>query len=933
MIKRIVVFQTVVLLLFMGVTQAEVTTYATRRAFDLAHPGLPVEGFEAARREVRGIAGHKLVMGEGEVLDHLTDNAVFDPEDIMDGIQIFSSSGESQRLVVLGVGAFHYGFTIDSVKISNTNDASKLNLVFPGTVNAVAFEVQYGGDNVGIKAFDADGVLIDYEYEINTDFFGIYSTDPISRIEVNAPAGGDGHFEVIDNVAMGRDRKMLYFPIEKLTKRHFVFSAVTPVVDKKTIPVGNITYDQYMAEGGKLIGQVGRPGLPGFCRLIVMPKGAQVEVNITRGEAQTFHNAFIYPVQRKQYPLPPPNQQVPPSNDQQEIQQDDLFVIDEEFYQKDYTYPKRMYDISYDWVRGCRVAIINVHTSQYNPAQKKLSHYPNMQVDIRFNGGGVTYMPITQRSVFLEDMYSEVFSNFGVIGIETSNLISRIPLSTRCDLLIITPATFEAQANELAEWKTEKGFVTKVATLEDINRAQGGTSCEEIRAYIRNIYIRHNLSYVILLGDAETIPPHYETDDVHGRPIGTDLYYAEMDGEGFFPDLGIGRLSVDTEAEAQGVIDKIIAYEQSPPNDPEFYGRILHLAYFQDWADWSTPAGMVSYTGTADGRSEKNFVETMEKARDFFIREGYSALPRQYATTKDYWLPEHMGPQWYQDETPIPDELLYPGFEWEGDAEGISEELNKGCFLALYRGHGAKSGWVKPFFQSDDNFALLHNENLTPVTLSFTCNTGWFDNETSSADPGVMESFAERFLRMAGGTVAIVAASRETLYNDELMQGFIDCIWSDMLRDFPTVEDEYAVPFEGSARLGDALNYAKFYLASQILSETWGEADCLYSFEKHHLFGDPTMELWTESPYVELPPLIDFRVLQPFVPFRKAYRFPIEIDGVRASLIDHGKIVAQGISTKGGVRLKLNKRLSAGARLSLSKRGYLTQVYSLFSLK
>jgi hypothetical protein len=410
-----------------------------------------------------------------------------------------------------------------------------------------------------------------------------------------------------------------------------------------------------------------------------------------------------------------------------------------------------------------------------------------------------------------------------------------------------------------------------------------------------------------------------------------------MDGEGFFPDLGIGRLSVDTVADdreiidplfiAQRVIDKIISYEQSPPENPEFYRRILHMAYFQDWADWTTPAGMVSYTGTADGRSEKEFVETMEKVRNFFIREGYSDLPRQYATSKEYWPEGHLGPQWYKNGTSLPDELLWPDFAWDGNAEGISEALNEGCFLALYRGHGANSGWVKPFFQNVDYLALLHNGNLTPVTLSFTCNTGWFDNEPGS------ESFAEMFLRMAGGTVAIVAASRETNYNDNLIKGFVDCIWSDMLRGFPTVENVYAVPYEGSARLGDALNYAKFYLASQILDTRTGETDCLYSFEKHHLFGDPTMELWTDSPYIEPFPLIDHRIFQPFVPFRKAYMIPIKIDGVLVSLIDNGKIVAQGISKKGRVRLKLEKRLSAGTRISLSKRGHLTQTYPLFSPK
>ena len=353
MVKRIALFQIILFLILMGIGQADVTTYATRLAFDLAHPGLPVEDFEAAEDALSVIDDHSFRMEDGQALDHLTDNDVFDPGDIMEGIQIFSSPGESENLIVLGVGSYHYGFTIDSVKISNTNDTSRLNLVFTENVNAVAFDVQYGGDNVGIKVFDLDDELMEYEFEISTNFFGIYSNRVISRIEIDAPAGGDGHFEVIDNIAIGfymDQLHRLYFPIKNLTRRHFSFLAVAPELNRTTIPVENIIYDQYMAVGGKIIGQVGRPGLPGFCRLIVVPKGAQLEVNITKGKARTFHDVLIYPVQPERYPLPPPNPQIPPPNDQQEIEQGDLFVIDEAFYQKDVTYPQRMYDINYDRV-------------------------------------------------------------------------------------------------------------------------------------------------------------------------------------------------------------------------------------------------------------------------------------------------------------------------------------------------------------------------------------------------------------------------------------------------------------------------------------------------------------------------------------------------------------------------------------------------------
>ena len=102
---------------------------------------------------------------------------------------------------------------------------------------------------------------------------------------------------------------------------------------------------------------------------------------------------------------------------------------------------------------------------------------------------------------------------------------------------------------------------------------------------------------------------------------------------------------------------------------------------------------------------------------------------------------------------------------------------------------------------------------------------------------------------MEGGSVAVVAATRESsgLANDFMIQAFVDCIWPHMLSDFPTAEDTEASELETSHRLGDALNYAKFYIAHKI------HGDYTAPFEVYHLFGDPTMEIWTASPHPVLP--------------------------------------------------------------------------------
>jgi hypothetical protein len=227
MLKQTVLLLVVLGVLFNGVSQAAVTTYATRLAFDLANPGLPVEGFEAAAEALsqmsEGQNPHLYPMEDGEVLDVDTGNDVFDSEDILPGIQI-SAYYEEGNLYVLGAGSDWYGFPIDDVKISNMDDCNRFNMVFPDGVNAVAFDIMHGGETVGIKAFDADDEIIGYEFDIEGDFFGIQSTEPIFRIEVNAPPRGCGHIEVIDNIAFGNS---YLIPEEKIAELlHYFEKAV-----------------------------------------------------------------------------------------------------------------------------------------------------------------------------------------------------------------------------------------------------------------------------------------------------------------------------------------------------------------------------------------------------------------------------------------------------------------------------------------------------------------------------------------------------------------------------------------------------------------------------------------------------------------------------------------------------------------------------------
>lgn len=246
------------------------------------------------------------------------------------------------------------------------------------------------------------------------------------------------------------------------------------------------------------------------------------------------------------------------------------------------------------------------------------------------------------------------------------------------------------------------------------------------------------------------------------------------------------------------------------------------------------------------------------------------------------------------------------------------------------RDHGGRTGWGDPDFHTDD-MDDLNNGDLLPVVLSINCQTGWFDNET---DDGTLltdinsESFAEEFLLMQdGGAVAVIAATinSPSYPNNALTKAFIDCIWNDMLPAYPDAGDVNASALEGFACLGDALNYAKFYVATQYD----GVSNCQRQFEIYHVLGDPTMEIWTDNPIFF--PSFDFEVEIN----RDIFTFPLygsfQGSDIIFSLLQDGEIIGQGIPAGGEVVIKLDIPLaySDDIALSASGRSLLTSVKPL----
>ena len=678
-----------------------------------------------------------------------------------------------------------------------------------------------------------------------------------------------------------------------------------------SVEVAGEVYQRLSIPGNGAGLEIGEPEVPVLGQVVEIPFGVDVDVEIYKAEYETLEGYRVYPTQ------------IPP------IRADSVegeFLLDAAVYGMDAFYPARnaeVLDENIGIVRGHRVLFLKVYPVQFNPVSGELRVYSQLEVRLNYDRPGqIRRVPRRLQSRPFEEVLEasvlnykapEIFGSWDWDAMPDYWLYQTVESPTGyttagprpgpepegegrddgsernggfgCDYLIVTTDEFfdETDANtpvmRLREWKRRKGLRTQVVLLDDIpdDDSDGTIDEYDLQAYIQDAYDSWSPppTYILLFGDTgddlgnEIMPTFYETSHSYppysGADIGTDLYYVTTHGTDYFPDIFIGRISVDDAAQGDVVVDKIIDYESNPPLAAGFYTDVPLVCLFEDL--------------NSDGQERGTFriIEFSEEIWSYLDANGYNP-ERIYNQSGD----DVDGPQEYEDGSDIPAGLtMAGGFDWDGDAGDISNAVNNGCFCVNYDGHGGRNGWSLPNYNSNDVDNLV-NGNLTPVVFSFACETGWFDNETD--DDALLsinnrdtdddeECFTEHFLRNNnGGAVAILGSTRVSYdHNDFMMLGAFEAIWPDF---FP--QPSYNDPESGHVgqlpgvvsgpllRMGQVNTFTKIYMAN-----VYSDSDLrLFQFEMYHLLGDPEMPIWTENPTVlnvEHPDAVGSTGIQDFV--------------------------------------------------------------------
>ncbi len=520
--------------------------------------------------------------------------------------------------------------------------------------------------------------------------------------------------------------------------------------------------------GATRLNAPGAPELPVLTYLVAIPDRGNVELEVSVGATRTFTGYDVAPAAPFAHVGESPLVPTP----------------DPDIYGHDALFPSAFASVGEPMIlRDLRLVQVRVYPVRYNPVSRKLVAAEHVTVDLRYTtGDGPNPKRVVRpyRSEAFEPIYRSMVINYG-----------ELPSSEvrRGSYLVICADDYVAQMSDFVRWKQERGIETILVPLSDIG---ANPSAQDIKDYIQNAYDTWDTppDYVLLVGDTFTgvsvsIPCWYVQGS--GGPLNaTDHPYAELEGTDYFPDVMLGRMSVDSATEAIVAALKVLSYERDcdAGND-----------------DWYVKALMSA--GNYGGTHITSPRQTTLRVREMLFRAGYAQVDTVF----------------YKPVT---------------SPEPIKASINAGVSFVNYRGWGNAEGWEYPqFLVSDIN--ALSNGSMLPVMTSIVCGTGNYDSW------GYDPCFGEAWIRagspgaLKGGPVMTGPTdfNTHTKWNNVLDVGIYEGILFEDLRHF------------GQALLRGKMEIYKNFPLDTAPGDTFGVE---FYFNIYNTIGDPELYLRTARP-------------------------------------------------------------------------------------
>ena len=337
------------------------------------------------------------------------------------------------------------------------------------------------------------------------------------------------------------------------------------------------------------------------------------------------------------------------------------------------------------------------------------------------------------------------------------------------DYLIITHPMFQSHAERLKEMHSRlDDLVIEIVQPQYIYNefSCGAQDLAGIRNFIKMLYNNssdeHRIKYVLLFGDASydfkdpevCLIPTWESFNgcqITGSVVTDDFFVCMGDNEGDMEvagqsiiDLAIGRLPVNTTAEATDVLDKIEAYIAKSP------------AAMNNWRN--------SITLMCDDE-DSQFITNMEYLAkhvsgwggDVIVDKIYLDAYNQIATASGQRCPEIN--------------------------EAIANRMSKGTLVYAYNGHGGEIGLGDERILTIPDINSWTNLPMCPLFITATCEFSRYDDHTRTSAGEIM------FNSPVGGSIAMITTARTTSNSYPLLVRTFDHMFEMREGEYPTMGD------------------------------------------------------------------------------------------------------------------------------------------------
>jgi len=363
--------------------------------------------------------------------------------------------------------------------------------------------------------------------------------------------------------------------------------------------------------------------------------------------------------------------------------------------------------------RGVVVKQITFHPYRINLQTGDIEIYNDVDFLIEEHDVDNTrnYQPVKLSKMF-EPLYSSLISNYEPSSREED-------YQTPAVLYIGGGSSLDnPYVQDLIDWRHKTGFIVYTVSTSDI-----GSSTSSIKNYIQNLYenSQNPPEIVGLIGDTGgSYAIDYFTESWSGYSGPGDFPYSQLDGNDLFPEVFIGRISVNSSSDLANVINKTLVYEKA--------------TYLNQIGDEWYERGALCGDPTSSGQST---IITNEYIANILNAYGFEDVNGNYGAG-NY-------------------------------ANWMENELEDGSLYMNYRGFMGTSGF------GSSNINSASNGYKNPFAVFITCGTGSYNSTCLSE-----EFFRAGSVSNPKGAVASVGTATSgthTLFNNIVNMGIYDGIF------------------------------------------------------------------------------------------------------------------------------------------------------------